>query len=245
MILSTAVLSVLLPAVLALPIPDLSSLIADLESFEATPGSSPIEALEAIFGNIHADNASEATATPVVVDRNELIDGHCNDIIVIFARGTTEPGNVGGSVGPSFFDALATLEPERVVVQGVDYPADILGYLQGGSDSGASNMAYLVGLAASQCPDSKIVLSGYSQGAQVTHKAAKEIPAPLHPKVAAIVLFGDPNNRLPFPGTLDDNVKTFCREGDFICLGLPILNEAHLQYGDDALEAAAYVAERV
>ena len=56
-------------------------------------------------------------------------------------------------------------------------------------------MADSVRLAAVQCPGSRIVLSGFSQGAQVTHKAAQMIPE-LHAKVGAIVLFGDPNNGL-------------------------------------------------
>ncbi|PWW77665.1 Carbohydrate Esterase Family 5 protein [Tuber magnatum] len=245
MIFSAAVLSVLLPAALARPRPDVSSLAVDFRSFRTTPDSSPVETLQAALRKIRADKAGKTTSAAVAATRSELIAGRCNDIIVIFARGTTEPGNVGDDVGPSFFDALAALEPGRVIVQGVNYPADILGYLQGGSDSGASDMADLVGRAASQCPDSKIVLSGFSQGAQVTHKAAKKIPTSLQPKVAAIVLFGDPNNGAAFPGTLNANVKTFCHEGDLICHGLPIPTEAHLHYEDDAPEAAAFVAARV
>jgi cutinase len=31
--------------------------------------------------------------------------------------------------------------------------------------------------AASQCPDTKIVIAGYSQGAQLLHKAAKNVTA--------------------------------------------------------------------
>ena len=46
-------------------------------------------------------------------------------------RGTTEPGNVGDDVGPSFFYELEKLEPGRVLVQGVNnYKADICEPLQ-------------------------------------------------------------------------------------------------------------------
>jgi hypothetical protein len=58
--------------------------------------------------------------------RNDLIDGKCNDVIVIFARGATEPGNIGTILGPPFFDAIEKVEPGRIIAQGVnDYPADV------------------------------------------------------------------------------------------------------------------------
>lgn len=56
-------------------------------------------------------------------------------------------------------------------------------------------MATSVRRVASQCgTSSKVVLSGFSQGAQVVHKAAKQLETSYHKYVGAIVLFGDPNN---------------------------------------------------
>jgi hypothetical protein len=81
---------------------------------------------------------------------------------VIFARGTTETGNVGTLAGPPFFNALeAKVGAGNVAVQGVDYPADIPGFLAGGDAGGSTKMASLVAQAMSQCPSSKIVLAGY------------------------------------------------------------------------------------
>jgi cutinase len=51
-------------------------------------------------------------------------------------------------------------------------------------------MAASVKLAAKQCPGSKVVMSGFSQGAQVTHKAAELLDQSLYSVVGAIVLFG-------------------------------------------------------
>lgn len=52
------------------------------------------------------------------------LDGSCGDLTVIFARGTSEPGNVGIISGPPMFKSLRTkLGNDKVVVQGVDYPA--------------------------------------------------------------------------------------------------------------------------
>lgn len=57
--------------------------------------------------------------------------------------------------------------------------------------------ASLVELAFSQCPDTQVVMSGYSQGAQVVHLAAADLPAATMAKVGAVVTFGDPGSCAP------------------------------------------------
>ena len=59
----------------------------------------------------------------------------------------------------------------------VAYPADILGFLEGGDATGSALMASLVATAQSKCPNTKLVLSGYSQGGQLVHKAAATLTA--------------------------------------------------------------------
>ena len=118
--------------------------------------------------------------------RNEL--GKCKPVTVIFARGTIELGNVGSITGPPFFNALdILLGLDKVAVQGVDYPATIEGYLKGGDLDGAQKFADLTNQAASQCPDTQIVWSGYSQGAQVAHLGAAKISSETAARVAAVV----------------------------------------------------------
>lgn len=69
------------------------------------------------------------------------LSGPCGPVTVIFARGTTEPGNVGVLVGPPFFDALgAIVGSGNLVLQGVDYPASVEGFLEGGDSGGAQTM---------------------------------------------------------------------------------------------------------
>lgn len=59
----------------------------------------------------------------------------CADVTVIFARGTTEPGNVGLVTGPPFFDALSEqLGAKSLAVQGVEYPATFAGFNRNGTD---------------------------------------------------------------------------------------------------------------
>jgi cutinase len=95
------------------------------------------------------------------VVRNEL-SGSCKTVTIIFARGTTELGNVGTFAGPPFFNAVGDiLGDSNIAVQGVDYGATIAGYLVGGDPAGASKLAALTNEAVSKCPSTQIVLSGY------------------------------------------------------------------------------------
>lgn len=120
------------------------------------------------------------------ITRNELAE--CRRVTVIYARGTIELGNVGSITGPPFFDALeALLGEENVGVQGVDYPATIGGYLKGGDEGGAQRLADLTKQAVSQCPDTQIVLSGYSQGAQLVHLGEAQMAPETAARVAAVV----------------------------------------------------------
>lgn len=80
---------------------------------------------------------------------NQLTDSTaCRAVTVIYARGTTQAGNVGASdtEGPTFFNALASTlgGTSRLAIQGVTYPANILGFLAGGDAAGATTMFNLI-----------------------------------------------------------------------------------------------------
>lgn len=77
--------------------------------------------------------------------RNDLLTtgAACKPTILIFARGTTEPGNMGVVVGPSLASALESKLGSgqgQVAVQGVDYAADWDGALSGGDKEGSAKM---------------------------------------------------------------------------------------------------------
>jgi len=59
---------------------------------------------------------------------------------------TTAPGNVGILTGPPFFAAMAEYMngTNQLAIQGVDYPADIAGFLAGGSPIGVVVMYVLI-----------------------------------------------------------------------------------------------------
>ncbi|KAK0516241.1 hypothetical protein JMJ35_000844 [Cladonia borealis] len=176
--------------------------------------------------------------------RNELSE--CKPVTVIFARGTIELGNVGSLVGPPFFNALdVALGAENVGVQGVDYPATIEGYLEGGDPGGAATTAQLLEQAASQCPDTQIVLSGYSQGAQEVHLGEAMVSAEVAARIAAVVVFGDPFKGRPFPNIPESKVDTYCFALDLICEDTIVVDTYHLAYAVDAVPAAIFVAQHV
>ncbi len=88
----------------------------------------------------------------------------CSDVEVVFARGTDEPVGVGRE-GQAFVDSLkGNLKGKTVGVYAVDYPASYE-FLQ--ATAGAADAAAHVQLTVSTCPNTKIVLGGYSQGAAV------------------------------------------------------------------------------
>ncbi|KAK8105595.1 Cutinase [Apiospora kogelbergensis] len=177
---------------------------------------------------------------------NDVEIGVCGDIVVIFARGTTEPGNVGSLVGPPLFGALrkrmGANGGQTLAVQGVDrYDASVTAYLQGGDASGSQQMADLVSKAMKQCPSSKIVMSGYSQGGQLVHNAARLLPASTMAAVSSVVIFGDPYSRFPVQGASPGKVRIFCHLGDDICVDGDIILLQHLTYFMDVDEAATYI----
>ncbi|GLB42494.1 putative catalyzes the hydrolysis of cutin, a polyester that forms the structure of plant cuticle [Lyophyllum shimeji] len=170
----------------------------------------------------------------------------CPDVTVFFARGTTEPGTLGTIVGPPFQAALQSALGGRTLdFQGIPYPATIAGFLAGGDRGGAATMGNSVTSKANSCPNTKIVISGYSQGAQVTHLAAGMLSSAIQNRVNAAVVFGDPDNGQAFPGPIAGRSKTFCAAGDNICAGGILVLPPHLSYGANAPAAASFVVSKI
>ncbi|KAL6705915.1 hypothetical protein ACN47E_006194 [Coniothyrium glycines] len=199
----------------------------------------------------------ERVVAPVLAKRqysgttyNQLTDGTaCRPISVIYARGTTQAGNVGdvGSEGPTFLNAIAARVggASRVAVQGVNYPADVFGFLAGGSAEGATTMFNLIGQTATRCPSTKIVVSGYSQGAQLVHTATQRLTSANAARVSAVVTFGDADRDESFGLVAASKILIICHEGDNICDNGIIITPEHRNYEIDAPRAADFVAARV
>ncbi|PWW71860.1 Carbohydrate Esterase Family 5 protein, partial [Tuber magnatum] len=155
---------------------------------------------------------------PSTID--DLISGVCTDVIIIWARGTGSTGNVGSALGRCFFTYMKGNLDYTIMAQGVlPYAANIRGIFWGGSPRGARSMVMMVMLAVEQCPRSKIVLAGFSQGAQILRKAVKRIPASVTENIVAVVSFSDYKEGQLLNGVLKDRHLSFCIEGDWVCDG--------------------------
>ena len=183
----------------------------------------------------------------------------CPAVQVVFARGTGEPDGAG-RVGEAFVDALRPLvKGKSVAVYAVNYPAtrDFLRAADGANDA-----SLFVQNMATTCPDTKIVLGGYSQGAAVvdaitvadqpTLGFTQPMPANIADHVAAVAVFGNPSIRL-LGGPLTALSPLYGYKTIDLCNGLdPVCSDgndvaAHSLYGETGLttQAAQFVAERL
>ncbi|OBF63326.1 cutinase [Mycobacterium sp. 852002-51971_SCH5477799-a] len=180
----------------------------------------------------------------------------CPGVEVVFARGTDEPPGVG-KVGGAFVSALREQTRKSVGAYAVNYPAnkDFLAATNGANDASTHLQQMAV-----NCPNTKLVLGGYSQGAAVVDiVTAAPISAlgyrqPLPPQaadhVAAVALFGNPSGRAgQLMSALSPNFEgktiDLCNPGDPICSGGTQWS-SHLSYVPGLTNRAAnFVAGRV
>lgn len=166
----------------------------------------------------------------------------CPDVELIFARGRQEPPGAG-QIGDALANALRARVSVPVSVYGVNYPADL------DATSGATDISAHVRSMASNCPNTRMVVGGYSLGATAADLAARvRLPSDVDDHVAAIALFGNASKRLgPAPGFGDRTIDQ-CAGGDPIC-GNGVIWDSHLQpsYLSSGLieQAAGYIASRL
>ena len=178
----------------------------------------------------------------------------CPDVEVVFARGTTEPPGVGG-VGQAFVDSLRSqLGGRSVGVYAVDYPASR--DFDSSTPAGANDASGHIQSMAANCPNTRMVLGGYSQGAAVIDLSTTAMPPQVADHVAAAALFGGP--RSAFADTLSPGplptigplyaAKTIdlCVPNDPICSNGVDMG-AHVAYVQTGMtnQAAAFAASRL
>jgi cutinase len=188
----------------------------------------------------------------------------CPNIEVVFARGSDDPPGVG-VFGQAFVDALRPKVGGRSFgVYAVNYPAtNKSNELASSASAGAKDANAHVEYMAANCPDTRMVLGGYSLGAAVIDlitaagvPSPGEIPAPMPPwvadHVAAVAVFGNPWDRSrgapltaisPLYGakTID-----LCNPGDPICSDGQD-SAAHIGYMQSGMvnQAATFAANRL
>jgi cutinase len=178
----------------------------------------------------------------------------CPAVEVAFARGTGESPGVG-NVGQAFIDSLRSrISGRSLGVYPVNYPATqaFTASAQNGADDVVAHVQDMMG----RCPNTRMVLGGFSQGAGVIDFAAPAMPPQAVDHVAAIAVFGNPTS--PLATTLTGTVfppigppysaKTIdmCADGDPVCSGGTNLL-AHASYVQSWMtaQAATFVAGRL
>ena len=159
----------------------------------------------------------------------------------------------GTVVGPQTCAALkANMGADQVACQGIGtedgYAAGLAPNFQPKNTDAQSIQAAvdMVNLAVTQCPDTTIVMGGYSQGSAVVDNALQEMPPAQQAKVAGVVVWGftraAQDNR-QIPGYPADQTKVFCAPGDLVCNNTLTITAAHLTYGANAAESGAFLAK--
>jgi cutinase len=197
-------------------------------------------------------------------------DDSCAAVEVVFARGTFEAPGVGAT-GQSFVDALSARLPGKTVeAYGVNYPASLN---FGQAVDGVADAANKIQAISAECPSTKIVLGGYSQGAAVAGYTTSStvpagialpasisgpLPASVASHVAAVALFGTPDDwflgladRSAPPITIGDlyGGKTIqlCATGDPVCYPGGLDRSAHSTYKSNGMadQAADFVVSKL
>jgi cutinase len=168
-----------------------------------------------------APTAAPRTATSVLASASAA---PCPEVEVVFARGRVEsPG--AGVIGNALVNALRQKTGKNIGLYAVRYPADTE------IDEGANDMSQHIQYMAANCPDTRLVLGGYSLGAAVTDIVLaapiaalgfnSPLPAGMDRHIAAVALFG---NGIAWVGPITnfsplyaDRTIELCHGDDPIC----------------------------
>ncbi|KAI1151235.1 cutinase-domain-containing protein [Nemania diffusa] len=175
----------------------------------------------------------------------------CRPIIFVFAKATYEPGNLGATIGPALSDGLKLVFGiTNVATQGVDYYGLIGGnYYPGGAPPwGIYDMQAII-TSAADCPHSKIVVSGYSQGAAIVHRAIEGLTPEVQARIAGVVTFGDTQTLQDggrIAGYPTQRTLIICNAGDIVCVGALVpLYPVHWDYVKWVPTATLFLARAV
>jgi len=148
----------------------------------------------------------------------------CPDVEMIFARGRLEPPGAG-IIGNQLVSELRSRVNKNIGLYAVNYPADTQ------VDIGANDMSQRIQYDLNNCPQTRLVLGGYSLGAAATDMVLALpipifgfktlLPANADSHIAAVALFG---NGIQWVGPISDFNPVFkdrtielCHAADPIC----------------------------
>ncbi|KAI0130547.1 cutinase [Xylariales sp. AK1849] len=178
---------------------------------------------------------------------NDYDTGGCNDVILFFARGSTQDGNLARE---QLATALSSAVGTTLSVQGIDYSASLEGNLDDGGCPAkeAAAMTTLITQAATKCPNAQLVVAGYSQGAAMVHRSIEGASTAVVAKIAAAVTFGDTQKEQDggkIPNIAVSKTKIYCNQGDDVCLGTLQITSAHLNYLSSVAPAVTFITGKL
>jgi len=187
--------------------------------------------------------------------QNDLKSGSCKKVTLIFARASTEPGNMGGSMGPAVCSGLkGKLGAGNVACQGVGSPYSA-GLADNVAPKGTTGAAIgeaqkMFKMALEKCPNTIIVAGGYSQGTAVIMNAVSTLPENERAKIAGVVLFGYTKNgqtKGSIPNYPAEKLKVFCTKADGVCWGALNVSGGHFAYmgNGDGPAATSFLVGRI
>ncbi|MFF7647000.1 cutinase family protein [Streptomyces canus] len=152
--------------------------------------------------------------------------------VLIGLRGSNETQAANANGDKSVGDVVGALagalrrsenrDPNGTTVIGVPYPAKLdLSYRDSVSQGVAMTVAILT--AHAKCTDEKILLAGYSQGAEVVRRALASVSPEIRARVSGIALFGDPTRdekdrpNGPSARSLGVSFSSYCNGLDPVC----------------------------
>jgi cutinase len=168
--------------------------------------------------------APPTTLTPASTPIPTASAAPCPDVEVVFARGRQESPGVG-TVGNAFVSALRSKVNRNIGVYPVRYPADTE------VDIGANDMSHHIQYMVNNCPNTRLVLGGYSLGAAVTDvvmavpvdvfKFDSPLPPGTDQHIAAVALFGNGTQWIGpitnYSPVYHDRTIDLCHGADPVC----------------------------
>lgn len=216
----------------------------------------PLALLLLVAGCSGSTRADEPEASPPSVAPTSrtpgplLVTTGCADVVVLGLRGAGQAADKNLGAGQEILASVRAMSADlhrksdtTVRLEGIPYRAEIAptsDFHRGNVEDGISRTNARIAELARKCPDSRVALVGFSQGAQVMHEVVAGLPAASAERLALVALIADPirnpadaiaswtyGKAAPGPGkfgagpavgaAVEDRAITFCAAGDEIC----------------------------
>ena len=148
--------------------------------------------------------SSGPTAPSPTPTQARLVADRCADLIVLGVRGQAQSARAAAGVGAEVHHSMRALvgqldDGERVRLEAIRYPASAassMAVFDRDVEAGRIELLARHAELGSACPRSRFVIIGYSEGADVVHRAVASMSSKQVTDIAVVAVLGDPL-RLP------------------------------------------------